>query len=415
MIDFQSYSDASRLQTEAILAARFERVERAVRELPGSSAERQRIEDGWTADCPLCPWNKPTRFFITREGVLVACPAGHDSVQINEETDSLREVVETEAKAVETANAYSVGVADFFATCDEKIQWLCEPFIAKGTFTLIQGAPKSGKTFFASWLTATLVASGKKVVFVEEEGAKEMLRDRLAPFLQPDPRVFNDLLRIIFRKNVKLDVDTSVRALIEACAGADVLVLDPFASLHAADENDAAELTLVLQAIQRLITAIPGLSVILLHHTKKGATWDKSDSGAASSADARGSGATVGAADQIINVKAVAAGARVAGQVRCYVENTDTRIGAPFEKKLAAIKLDGGVGTLEWIEESSDEEQQDDLIERLRLILKPAPDYTGQKELRAALRVKLDRLRAAIFTGMERKIFVQTRHGVSLA
>ena len=313
----------------------------------------------------------------------------------------------------ERALSYSMGVADFFATCDDKIEWLIEPLIAKGTFTIVQGAPKSGKTFFVSWLTA-VIAKTKRCVFVEEEGAKEVLRDRLKPFLQPSPQEYNDTLRIIYRKRVRLDVDNSVQALIEACHGAAVLVLDPFAALHAANENDASEMGPILQQIQAIMSACPGLSVILIHHTKKGATWDKNDTTDAQSSDGRGSGSMAGAADQLINVKSVAAGKRVANEVRFYVENTDTRIGAPFEKRLASVSLDGGAGSLAWVQEESDEEKAADLLERIKLVLRPEPDYLGKAKIREAMRVKTARIQEAVLLGIDMGVLTQSSAGVAL-
>lgn len=311
------------------------------------------------------------------------------------------------------ADSYSMGVADFFATCDDKIEWLIEPLIAKGTFTIVQGAPKSGKTFFVSWLTA-VIAKDKRCVFVEEEGAKEVLRDRLKPFLQPSPRDYNNTLRIIYRKRVRLDVDDSVKALIEACHGASVLVLDPFAALHGKNENAAEEMGPILQQIQAIMSACPGLSVILIHHTKKGATWDKNDTSDAQSSDGRGSGSMAGAADQLINVKSVAAGKRVANEVRFYVENTDTRIGAPFEKRLAAVSLDGGAGSLAWIEEPGEEDKAAELLERIRLFLRPAPDFLGKTKIREGMRVKMNRIQEAVSMGVDMGIFVQSSAGVAL-
>jgi len=355
------------------------------------------------------------RLYAAQLNVLLSVEARIEEMRDRGEDDGAEPEPEPAAKETpeDRANSYSMGVADFFRTCDDKIEWLIDGLIAKGTFTIIQGAPKSGKTFFAAWLTAT-IAQTRRVVFAEEEGAKEVLRDRLKPFLQPSPEQYNGRLRIIFRKRVRLDVETSVNALIEACYGADVLVLDPFAALHGKDENAASEMGPLLQEIQRIMSACPGLSVILIHHTKKGASWDKNDTSEAQSSESRGSGAMVGAADQMISIKAVPAKLRVANQVRFYVENTDTRMGAPFPKRLAAVDLTGGVGSLEWIEAETSAESAQQLLTRMCMVLQPAPVFIGQHKIREALHVKLDRIREAIYMGIDQGILVQSHAGVAL-
>src|SRR5207253_1113505 len=113
-----------------------------------------------------------------------------------------------------------------------------------------------------------------------------------------DPRVFNEMLRIAYRKGVRLDSKESVDRVIGECKGCDVLVLDPFVALHARDENEQSQMGPVLQAIQRIMSET-GCAVVLVHHTRKGGSWNPSSRKPISSAEARGSGALPGAADQL--------------------------------------------------------------------------------------------------------------------
>lgn len=294
MIDFQSYSEASRLQTEALLSERFERVERAVRELPGSSAERQRIEDGWTADCPLCPWNKPTRFFITREGVLVVCPAGHDSVQINEETDALREAVETEAKAAE-AEPFGIPVARLLAEQIPPIQWLVRGYVQEHANAVLAGPPGAGKTLLAFDWCAQLVAAGRRVFLAQNEGGKKALQDRLgracaAAGLVPPPGTFR------YERNLDLSLSNlgAVRALAEKASGNDLIVLDSLASFWPGlNENDPEHMSIVAEAL-KIMGEVSGAAIVGIHHTTK-AAWKPDEK--PSLADIRGHGSLGGRID----------------------------------------------------------------------------------------------------------------------
>ena len=295
----------------------------------------------------------------------------------------------------------AIGVADFFATCDPAIEWLVEPFIFRRGFSLVVGAPKSGKTWFVAWLSATAAAAGKRVVFVEEEGAAEVLRDRLSPFVQPDPKAFNDNLRVAFRKGVRLDDPAVVEALIAECKDVDVLVLDPFVSLHGKDENEQSEIGPVLRAIQQIISAT-GCAVVLVHHTRK-TDWDKGKKHGASSAEARGSGALVGSVDVVISLRSVPAKLRRPGEVRFFVENPDTRVGAPFGKRLAVLKLGVGVGTLEWEDiDEGEQENADGILRRALPSVSREPACISQEALRDAVGVGKHRLAEAVALGIAR-------------
>src|SRR5207248_3636834 len=83
------------------------------------------------------------------------------------------------AKAAKEADPVFLPVDDFFATCGHRVEYILEPYIPKDGFVIVGGAPKHGKTWFLGWLAGEVSAAGKTVMFVEEEGSKETLRERL--------------------------------------------------------------------------------------------------------------------------------------------------------------------------------------------------------------------------------------------
>jgi AAA domain len=80
-----------------------------------------------------------------------------------------------------------VPIGDFLKQCGQVVDYLpgVRPYVIKGGFVLVIGAPKSGKSFWVAWLSATVAAMGRAVLFVEEEGPREVTRDRVLPFLTP--------------------------------------------------------------------------------------------------------------------------------------------------------------------------------------------------------------------------------------
>jgi len=239
---------------------------------------------------------------------------------------------------------------DFFAHCGERVEYLLEPYLMRASFTLISAAPKAGKTFFAAWLAQEVAAKGGPVLFVEEEGPREVLKERFAPFIGNDAAAYKSSLRIAHRKGFRLDDQRWVDLLISdaKAIGAVLIVLDPAVQLHSRDENKSTGedgIGAVVQAIQRII-AETGATVVLVHHNKKGDSWDRTNSAEAQSSDVRGSGGWVGAADSVIQIKGVPTSERRVGEVRFYIENSDSRA-APFLRRLAVVDLVGGMTFVE--------------------------------------------------------------------
>jgi len=316
--------------------------------------------------------------------------------------DKLERLAELAPAPAVFACSRFVPVTDFFAQCGQRVDYVLEPFIIKGGFVLVIAAPKAGKTFFVCWLAAAVAAKGKPVLIVEEEGPREILRDRLAPFLAPNADAYKDTLHIAHRKGFRLDNRRWVDALIADANArrAELIVLDPFVQLHGRDENEQAQMAMVVQAIHRII-AQTGAAVALVHHTKKGDSWDKRSAAEAQSADARGSGVLVGAADSVIALKGVPLADRCNGELRFYVENTDTRVGAPFARKLAVVKLDGGVGSIEFVDAATGALAT---LEQLLPRIPYLPGVITVDNLRQAAGIGKPKVQAAVDAGMGKKL-----------
>jgi len=179
--------------------------------------------------------------------------------------------------------------------------WQWDGYLGPGKVTLLTSQWKSGKTTLVSLLLARLqqgghllglaVAPGQALVVSEESPA-----DWRPRFRQLGIRDHVDLL---CRPFATQPTHSQWLALIEAAAalherqGTGVVVIDSLAQfLPAHSENSASAMLECLTPLQRLTSA--GLSVLLLHHPRKG----KTVAGQA----ARGTGALPGFADIIMEM-----------------------------------------------------------------------------------------------------------------
>ncbi len=181
--------------------------------------------------------------------------------------------------------------------------WLIPNLLERGTKTLLVGEPKSYKTWVAVNLMHSLATGapflghiewtpegkGLKTLLVEEEGAPYRLAERIV-------KVFGEEsienVYVIHRKNVKLDDMDNFGKLRQTILQIrpDLVILDPYASLHLQDENTVQGTMVVQDALNTILRILPGCSIVTLHHTPKDATGP------------RGSGALWGASDVLLRI-----------------------------------------------------------------------------------------------------------------
>ncbi len=174
-------------------------------------------------------------------------------------------------------------------------------------------------------------------------------------------------------------------------------------------------MSLVLSAIRQLITET-GCAVLLVHHTRKGDSWNKSSRADAESADARGSSAIIGDVDHVIAVKALPVSKRKEGEVQFWVENPDTRLGAPFQKKLISIRLEDGTFTEfdKAVLDDGGPDSTEELLTRIEPLVPDEPQHITRDKLTKALHLRRATANEAIDLGIERGLF-RERVGVGIS
>lgn len=176
-----------------------------------------------------------------------------------------------------------------FETCraeaidiDAETPWLVRGLLPAGACTLLIGDPKAGKSWLADDL-AVAVASATPVLghvaparsgvlFVLAEDSPRQWGRRLhgLALARGLPGRTGLALDHVVVEALRVDNDHDVarlRSTIEATKAA-LVVLDPLAMLHGADENSAPEMLEVLRRVRGLARST-GAAILVTHHTNK--------------------------------------------------------------------------------------------------------------------------------------------------
>ena len=206
-----------------------------------------------------------------------------------------------------------VDAPEFLATVSPEIDWSVEGIIQRGANGFICADPKAGKSWLAVDLILALtlglpwlgfhVRRPMRTALITREDNPDLTRWRMDRLLAGRQRTRADLegrLYINSREqspNFKVDVAELLLPMIAELKAArpEFLILDVFNRLHSADENDATEMTSVMDALIRLQTEA-GCAVGVLHHFNKAG-------GGSLTQRLRGSGAIAGWAEWMIGIE----------------------------------------------------------------------------------------------------------------
>lgn len=163
-------------------------------------------------------------------------------------------------------------------------QWLIEQLWSEDAVGILGGEPKCCKSFLALDM-AVSVASGTPclrhfpvrrqgtVLFFPAEDSLAVVRHRLAGICAAAGLDLEALpIEVITAPTVRLDLHTDrqlLRNTVETIQPA-LLILDPLIRLHRLDENDASQIAGLLSFLRELQRGFH-LSIVVVHHARKGA------------------------------------------------------------------------------------------------------------------------------------------------
>lgn len=206
---------------------------------------------------------------------------------------------------------YVLDIDDLFQLASQPIPWLIPELIERGTKTLVVGPPKTQKTWLALELAVSVLVATPfltverwqpeqpgRVLIVEEEGSPNRFGQRLVKLLEGN-RV--DGLSVVHRQGVKVDNEESFARLRHEVLRIrpDLVIFDPYASIHLGDENVVKDTMEVIDAFNVILRALPRTALVIIHHSPKDGDG------------ARGSSALWGAVDTQIGVQRTEVGIKL--------------------------------------------------------------------------------------------------------
>lgn len=210
------------------------------------------------------------------------------------------------------------------------IEYVIWPLVSLGSFTQLQGEPKSGKSCFALYcaLTAAIgvwpsarfrVDKPRRSMLISYEDGPRRLKSRLLQYLVGLSSACPDNLYILSHRDapsLKLDTQQGVRALNDLIERnrIEYLTLDTLSHLHSGDENSKQDMQPVVDAIKHAAKT-HDCGIMASHHTAK---ISKEQGQRSVVYRGRGSSAIAAAADVIIDW-----GVRIANITQCSIKSKD--------------------------------------------------------------------------------------------
>ncbi|MBL8913585.1 MAG: AAA family ATPase [Archangium sp.] len=265
--------------------------------------------------------------------------------------------------------------------------WLIPEVMPDRGKVFIVAEPNAGKTWLALMACKAAAADGREVLIVEEEGSGKRFGDRLTGLR------ISGKVHIAHAKAAMIDDAECRKALIRRVAKAvrPVIVFDPFASLHAGNENDTEHASSVVRHLSAVANANSESLIIVCHHSSKNQERSEIHK-------SRGSGVFGAWTDVQLNLAHIPT-RKEEGRIAFTVRVAKSRDGHRGAESSFSIDLSTGeVSATEGDDRMSDE--IDDLILGQ---LKAAPEGLMRSAIPRALKRKkqlvLDRVRALLDCG----------------
>jgi hypothetical protein len=203
----------------------------------------------------------------------------------------------------------------------EKVEWICNPILAKKTIGFVAGLPETMKTWLLIDLAIECARSGTeprmwlnrfpvnpaRVLFIDQERFKGETQRRFRAVLSAKNIAPKDIKNSLFircgtttRINLQSSFDSFRKELAEIQP--DVVIVDSFATFHTAEENNRKDIQEVLEHIKQLRNEF-GCTFMFIHHENKFAFHSKEDDRAPSIAEMAGSVAIPAAAEFVLTVR----------------------------------------------------------------------------------------------------------------
>lgn len=204
-----------------------------------------------------------------------------------------------------------------FLADNQKVEWISEPIVAKGSIGFVAGLPEAKKTWLlmdlavecarggGMWLKKFPVIGGK-VLFIDQERAKSETQRRFKAIMaakELSPALLKGQLFIRCGTSTKLDLQHSFDAFKKELSDIkpDMVIVDSFATFHTREECNRMEIQQVLERVKQLRNEF-GCTFLLIHHETKAAYQNRKEGAAPTYLDMSGNVAIPAAAEMTLSV-----------------------------------------------------------------------------------------------------------------
>ena len=157
--------------------------------------------------------------------------------------------------------------------------WLVEDWLARGDLCMLAGDSGVGKSWITmslavaiaegkeSWLGIPLDTENRRVYYVDEENPRDVIYHRLAGLGLTESGAAN----IRYLSDVGIRLDRQSRYVLDEAQAwkPSLIVIDSLTRIHSVDENNAGEMSRIINDGVRPLARSTGASVIVIHHHNK--------------------------------------------------------------------------------------------------------------------------------------------------
>lgn len=237
--------------------------------------------------------------------------------------EKIRHIWKSYAPSVGMGGHAKSEAIDTFLEDIKKVEWICEPIIAKNSIGFVAGLPETCKTWLmvdlavesardcGNWLGIFGVTQNR-VLFIDQERFKGETQRRFGAVIAAKGLNRSSLKDSLFLKcgtTIKLDLEASFQAfraeLLELRPT--LVIVDSFATFHGSPENDRMAIQNVLNRIKALRDEI-GCAFIFINHESKMVFQHVEDNKNPNAFDMLGSVGIVAAAEFCLTVRKIEPG-----------------------------------------------------------------------------------------------------------
>ncbi len=289
------------------------------------------------------------------------------------------------------AEPYRTVAASELAATTKPLEWLAEGLFLRAGAGILGGVPKIGKSFLAldlcvavasqtSFAASFAVRERGRVTLLCAEDPDAVVVERLESLARARALRLADLpIDVIVERGVRLPEGASRLAATVAATKPALLLLDPLIRLHRADENSAAEMSVILDGLRDLARST-STAVLLLHHARKAV-------GASPGASLRGSSDLSAFGDTNLYLR------RAGHDLELKIEHRATACPPPLRIRLT---VDERERTARFAPSSAATNADDTVATRIVTALEAAEGPLSARELRGELGVRNEIVGAAL-------------------